>query len=355
MFDIDFDRTELQVIVHPQYQELIPKILEGLKSYNLKNHFVLLSSGTTGGEIKGYALSKEALFANAQATNQHFNLTEKDVWGLSLPIYHVGGLSVLVRAHLLSNKVVDLRKWNPESWIEDLKDVTITTIVPTQLYDLVKLNINAPKTLRYVVVGGDFLSSSLKAEALKLGWPVIRTFGMSEVCSQLASTDNPYSDDLKIFPIHSVRTNQDGRLLVKSKSLFTLQFKMGNDFKVTMAKELCDPDGFYPTSDQAQIAGPSIKHLGRMGDEVKVAGHLVNLLSLKDILATYLMQKNMLGSIEFSLEDDDRKGMKLVLITLPHLEAAHTEIAHLIQPIKIDEIRILENFDRTSLGKLKRS
>lgn len=355
MFDIDFDRTDLQVVVHPQYQGLVPAILEGLKPYNLKNHFVLLSSGTTGGDIKGYALSHDALFANAQATNEHFKLTDKDVWGLSLPVYHVGGLSVLARAHLLKNKLVDLRKWNPENWFQEIKDVTITTIVPTQLYDLVKLNLKAPSTLRYLVVGGDFLSSSLKAEALKLGWPVIRTFGMSEVCSQLASTTNPDSDELKVFPIHEVKTDSAGRLLVKSASLFTLQFTMGKEFKVTTASELWDKDGFYSTSDQAQVSGHTLKHLGRMGDEVKIAGHLVNLNSLKETLATYLMQKKMMGSIELSLESDERKGKKLVLLSLPHLENAHNEIAHLIHPIKIDEVRIVDSFDRTSLGKLKRS
>lgn len=355
MFDIDFDKTDLQVIVHPQFQELVPRILEGLKSYNLQNHFLLLSSGTTGGDIKGYALSKDALFANAKATNDHFKLTATDVWGLSLPVYHVGGLSVLARAHLLKNKVVDLRKWNPESWMHEIKDVTITTIVPTQLYDLVKSNFKAQACLRHLVVGGDFLSTALKTEALKLGWPVIRTFGMSEVSSQLASTENPQSDDLKVFPIHKIKTAQDGRLLVKSDSLFTLQFSMGKDFKVTTANELCDKDGFYPTSDQVMIDGDAIKHLGRMGDEVKIAGHLVNLISLKETVASMLLKKNLLGSVELLLEDDLRKGKKLVLITLPHSQNVQNEIAHLIHPVKIDEVRTVESFDRTSLGKLKRS
>src|SRR5690606_34005827 len=107
-------------------------------------HFILFSSGTTGG-VKGYAISKEALFSNARASNEHFKMTAHDVWGLSLPVYHIGGLSVLVRAHLLSNKVIDARHWNPEKWTNTIQEATITTIVPTQLYDLVKRGIRAPK------------------------------------------------------------------------------------------------------------------------------------------------------------------------------------------------------------------
>lgn len=354
MFDIDFNSSELQVLVHPQHRVLVPKILESLKPYQLKDHFIILSSGT-GGDIKGYALSKAALLANAKATNDHFKLTSQDVWGLSLPTYHVGGLSVLARANILNNKVVDLRKWNPDTWIKEIEDVTITTIVPTQLYDLVKLKISSPKKLRFIVVGGDFLSSGLKNEALKLGWPVIRTFGMSEVCSQLASSENPQSDELKVFPIHKIKTNPEGRLLVKSESLFTLQFSIGSEFKIMNAKELCDQEGFYPTSDLAEIIGDTFKHCGRAGDEVKIAGHLVNLLSLKELLGTYLVKKNLFGSVEFSIEDDARKGKRLVLLSLPGHDGLSEEIAHLIHPVKIDEVRIVNEFNRTSLGKLKRN
>ena len=355
MFDINFENSELQILVHHQFQRLIPEIIQGLNSYNLKNHFVLLSSGTTGGEIKGYALSREALFTNAQATNEHFNLTHEDVWGLSLPLYHVGGLSVLARAHLLKNKVIDLRKWNPESWIEQIKNVSMTTIVPTQLYDLVKLKYKAPLGLRYLVVGGDFLSSELKARAMDLDWPVIRTFGMSEVCSQLASTMTPQSDDLHVLPIHKVKTSPDGRLLVKSESLFTLRFSIGHQFKVTMADSLCDHDGYFETSDFAVISGQSLKHLGRMGDEFKIAGHLVNIKALKEGVAKLLLAKDLFGKVEFIVESDERKGKKLVLLILK--EAGENfdqdEFSTLLSPIRVDEFRFVENLERTALGKFK--
>ncbi len=355
MFDIDFNRSDLQVIVHPQYQALIPKILEGLKPYNLENHFVLLSSGTTGGDIKGYAISKGALFSNAKTTNEHFKLNEKDVWGLSLPVYHVGGLSVLARAHLLKNKVVDLRKWNTASWMQEMKDVTITTIVPTQLYDLVKQNFEAPTSLRYLVVGGDFLSSTLKAEALKLGWPVIRTFGMSEVSSQLASTNKPESDDLQVLPIHKIKISDDRQLLVKSDSLFTLRFGLGKEFKVNLLKDLCDEEGYFMTSDQAEVSGNILRHLGRMGDEIKISGHLVNMKDLKETVGQFLVEKDLFGKVEFILEDDERKVKKLVLLIQKDAVEKFSigELSSILMPIKVDEYRIVPTLGRTALGKLK--
>jgi O-succinylbenzoic acid--CoA ligase len=348
MFDLDFNRPGIQVLCHPQYQHLVTEITSKLSSY-LDDHFVLFSSGTTGGDLKGYALSKAALFANARAVNEHFELTNADVWGLSLPIYHVGGLSVLARAHLLGNRVVDLRKWDPELWMKKLDEVTITTVVPTQVFDLVQKNLRAPKNLRYLVVGGDFLSTTLEKKALDLGWPIIRTFGMSEVSSQLASTKRPGSTGLQILPLHEVKTDESHLLRVKSPALFTLEFRMGKTFGVKLLNDLSDSEGFYVTKDRAMVQDGLLKHLGRMGDEVKISGHLVNLLHLKDLLARVALK-----DYEFVIEEDERKGKKLVLLTLEDDLQKLEEIKKIILPHKITEVRRLAAFPRTDLGKIKK-
>lgn len=355
MFNVDFNRSGIQFLVHPQYQSILPKIEEGLKEYHLDHHFILFSSGTTGGDLKGYALSKKALFENASATNKHFELTSEDVWGLSLPVYHVGGLSVLARAFLLKNKIIDLRKWDPLTWREQLEGTTITTIVPTQLYDLVQRKIEAPQTLKKVIVGGDLLGTELEKRALGLGWNVIRTFGMTEVCSQLASAKKVGQKDLEILSIHQVKTTEDQRLWVKSPSLFTLQFTYSKTLKVTPAADLCDEDGFYQTSDRAEIHENILKHLGRIGDEVKIAGHLVNLNQLKNELFNFLFKKGLFQKMEFTLEKDERKGHKLILLSIRECLEMAEEITALIHPIKIDEVREVTTFERTSLGKLKKS
>lgn len=352
MFVVDFETSIPQLICHPDLRIHEKEILSKLNPYFLRDHFILFSSGTTGGDLKGYALSKKALFANAEAVNNHFQLTSEDVWGLSLPVYHVGGLSVLARAHLLKNKIVDVRKWEPISWLEKMKDVTITTVVPTQLHDLVQRKMRPSPKLRYIIVGGDFLSSKLKEEAMKLGWPVIRTFGMSEVCSQLASSKTPESDDLEILPIHEVKIDE-GRLVVKSKAIFTLEFVMGEKFRVNTAKELSE-DGFYLTKDRAEVHGNVITPLGRLGDEFKIAGHLINMNQLKETLGTYLMENDLFNQMELSLEDDDRKGKKLILLTLTGSHSHADAIKERLKPVKIDEVRMVESFQRTALGKLKK-
>jgi O-succinylbenzoic acid--CoA ligase len=354
MLDVDFDNPAPQLICHPSLRIHEKLVLEKLNPFFLRDHFILFSSGTCGGDLKGYALSKKALFANAEAVNTHFNLTPSDVWALSLPIYHVGGLSVLARAHLLKNEVIDARSWNPDSWAQKMKDVTITTIVPTQLYDLVKRGLKPNPALRYLIVGGDFLSSDLKRKAIDLGWPVIRTFGMSEVSSQLASSRRPESDDLIVLSAHEVKI-EDGRLLVKSKALFTLEFSLGEKFRVSTARGLCSNEGFYYTNDRASLQGNRLTPLGRVGDEFKSAGHLINLNYLKENLSSFLLEKGLFQKMELAVEDDERKGKKLVLYVLREVPQAAIEAALTrLRPVKIDHSIIVDTFDRTDLGKFKK-
>jgi o-succinylbenzoate---CoA ligase len=355
MFDVNFETSAPQLICHPALKVHEQQILEKLNPFFLRDHFILFSSGTSGGDLKGYALSKKALFANAEAVNHHFALTKDDVWGLSLPIYHVGGLSVLARAELLKNKVIDVRKWDPINWKEMMKEVTITTVVPTQLYDLVRLKLRPSPRLRYLVVGGDFLSSALEHEAIKLGWPVIRTYGMSEVSSQLASAHAP-QEEMKILPIHQVKT-EDNRLLVKSSALFTLEFQLGERFKISTIKELSDKEGFYFTKDRVEIKGNTITPLGRMGDELKISGHLIDLNQLRETLSSFLLKRGFFNQMELVAMPDERTGQKLVLYSTEQAmnDISIEEISELLRPVRVQDVIAVPELSRTNLGKLKKT
>ncbi len=76
--------------------------------------------------------------------------------------------------------------------------VTLTSLVPTQVHDLVQCALACPPSLRAVVVGGAELDPVLGERARELGWPVLQSYGMTEAASQvatasLASLDRPYA------------------------------------------------------------------------------------------------------------------------------------------------------------------
>lgn len=353
MFDVNFEE-EFKILTHPSQAHLAKRLREELAAVDFTKHFAIFSSGTTSREMKGYILSEKALEANAQAVNSWFGLTSQDVWGLSLPVYHVGGLSVLIRARLLGNKIIDLRGWNPKSWFDTItrEKVTISTIVPTQLYDLVSNNLNSPPGLRSLIVGGDFLPSALEKKARDLGWPVIRTYGMSEVGSQLASGKLP-GDPLRILPLHTVRLSKTNFIQVRTSSLFDAEFRLGEKFSLRFAEDFLDADGFYTTQDRGELVGDTLTPLGRAGQEIKVAGHLTSLLALKDSVSSVLLQHDSFGKAEIITENDERKGQRLVLLHQGLPEKILNEISKSIAPAVLDEERAVEAFGRTELGKLR--
>lgn len=354
MFNINFDQKQNQFLHHERFADIAPVIAKRLDY--LENHFFLFSSGTTSSDPKGYAISQKALFANAQAVNDFFELTESDVWGLTLPWFHIGGLSVIARAHLLGSKLVDLTgKWEPEQWVQKLstEKVTITTVVPTQIFDLVKNNLKSPPSLKFIIVGGDFLSSELAARAISLGWPVIKTFGMTEVCSQLASAKAVKEDHLQVLPIHEIKIDQDKRLWVKSQAMYTLEFIYKTDAIQTISSlDRCDQEGYFPTNDLVSWSDNQLVHLGRIDDQIKIKGRLTSVNALKDQLYTYALANNLYGQLELNIIDDSRSGKNLEILYSTSLN--ETEVSALFAPI-IPTFRQVLAFEKTDLGKLKKS
>lgn len=342
----------IRVFAHERFQSEALQVQHSLQSY--PSHIAVFSSGTTSSDLKGYALSLAAMKANAQAVNDFYSITSDDQWGLSIPDYHIGGLAVMMRALLLGTSVVDCRGWDPSAWTKKISErkVTVTTVVPTQIYDLVQHKLHCPKHLRLLIVGGDYLSFELQKRAMALGWPIKRTYGMTEVGSQLASA---LDQDLKVLPIHQVKTDDDGRLLVKSPSLFSAQFRIKPQVEVKPLSDFCDQDGFYLTQDRVQLSNGFIEPKGRMDEVIKVAGHLTHLPSLRETLYSLLLNHHQYGKAEISIQQDDRKGNKLILI---HLADLSTDILNKIKeafhPYQIDEIKAVTSFERTDLGKLKK-
>ena len=321
----------------------------------ITNHFLLSSSGTSGGDWKGYLISKESLFTNAKAVNDKLELTSNDIWGASLPFYHIGGLSIYFRAKLLNHQPVDLRPWVPEQLVQKIRDhkVSVLSLVPTQIYDLVKLGLEAPKCLRFILVGGDFLSQELARRFIKLGWPVLRTFGMSEVSSQLC-TGMDEKGFYSPLPIHEIRSDGLNNLFVKSQSFFSYVVQKNAGWELTPLQKLLDPEGFFKLADKGIASDEGVKFLGRDDGQIKSSGHLLNLIDLKERLDLFCLAHNCWGMMELQNTSSEREGQSLTIHYLESLPKKTVQrFLDEIHPIRIGGLQSHIFFKRTALGKFK--
>ena len=282
--DLDWLSDETHVLLNPRMPEEERRRLESFV-VPLPGHLWLATSGTTGA-LKLTALSKRAMLASAAAVNRHLRSDAHDVWLCVLPTFHVGGLGIYARAFLSGARVVT------EGW----EGVTLASLVPAQVSDLVRARTPAPPSLRAVVIGGGALSPTLYDEARALGWPLLPSYGMTECCSQIATA--PVEDrqsclsaraserrtgriacpPLVLLDHIEARIDEDGRLAIRSEALLT---------GYATEEGFVDPktDGWFLTDDVASLDGRTLRVEGRRGDFVKIGGESVDLSRLDRILA----------------------------------------------------------------------
>ncbi len=151
---------------------------------------LLYTSGTTG-RPKGVMLAASNLRASAEASRRNLDVREGDGWLACLPLFHVGGLSLLLRSVIDGSCVVLQERFDAAavSAAIDRGEVAFASLVPTLLDRLLRARGErvAPASLRAILLGGASASVELLARAERLGFPVATTYGLTEAASQVAT------------------------------------------------------------------------------------------------------------------------------------------------------------------------
>lgn len=322
----------------------------------LSGHLLFASSGSTG-ERKWVALSKEAILASARMVNEHLSAVPSDHWLLALPEFHVGGMGVVARAHQ-SGSCVSLMSdsWDAQKFyaLASEKKITLSSMVPTQLFDLVEAGLRAPDSIRGVLIGGGRLDDAIYQRAVDLGWPVIETYGMTESSSQIA-TSEVCSRNLHILPGWETRSIADGRLSIKGRPLMTAYVHCQEG-----VCEMVDPkvDGWFETGDIVETDSDQIVVRGRADRCVKVLGELVNLSHVENQISQQAAESGESVSpvgLPVVAIADERKGSRLVLcIPQNHdygqLVADYNRDCHPVE--RIDQVITVDEIPRSALGKV---
>ena len=128
---------------------------------------VIATTGSSG-TPKEVALSTSALISSARASNKALGAEPGNTWSLLLPLSHIAGINVLIRAHELGTEPIDLRSHKGEYPHADF-----TAIVPTQLFKALHEDDQLLKHLKdakAVLVGGAALVADLHLAAKRVRW-----------------------------------------------------------------------------------------------------------------------------------------------------------------------------------------
>jgi len=151
---------------------------------------IIYTSGTTG-RPKGALITYGNLWWSAVGSALNLGHHHDDRWLACLPLFHVGGLSILFRGAIYGIAAI-VHETFEASAVNDAIDesgVTIVSVVSTMLQRMLEARGDRPypSSLRCVLIGGGPVPPSLLQTAVARDVPVVQTYGLTETASQVAT------------------------------------------------------------------------------------------------------------------------------------------------------------------------
>jgi O-succinylbenzoic acid--CoA ligase len=230
---------------------------------------IIFTSGSTG-------VPKAALhtfgnhYHSALGSNANITLRPGDRWLHSLPLYHVGGLSIVFRC-LLAGATVALPRPGT-SLGTDIAGfgATHVSLVSTQLSRLLREGADLGG-LEAVLMGGGPVPPTLVDEALACGLPIHTSYGLTEMASQVTTTPPGASrEELRTagraLPSREVSISERGEILVRGETLFAGYIE-GEGLDRPL-----DTDGWFHTGDLGRLDENGCLRVGGRMDNLFISG-----------------------------------------------------------------------------------
>lgn len=237
---------------------------------------IMYTSGTSG-RPKGALLSRGALFASAAASARRLGFGPGDRWLLSIPVAHVGGLSLVLRCLSVRATVVMApavgsgRSFDAElaCAVIDRERVTFASLIPTTLKWMLEAprGWKPPPHLRVALVGGAGAAPDLLREAAARGVPALTTYGMTETCSLVTVQRPGTTPDAS----HGAGEPLDGVELRIVDEQIHVRCPMSMSGYHGRASPFVD-GGWFPTGDLGSLDDLGRLHIGGRRSDLIITG-----------------------------------------------------------------------------------
>lgn len=233
---------------------------------------IIATSGSTG-TPKGAMLTGRNLSAAVRASRLRLPVDRGDVWLACLPMYHIGGLSVMFRCIEAGATALLHPRFDVQAIAADLEagHATHVSLVPAMLALLLDAGCRPAAALRWALIGGAGLPAALAERAAAAGWPICPSYGMSEAGSQVATCARveEWRPGMAGEPLPGLEigTSTSGRIRVRGPAV------MAGYVNPTLTPgNGLDGDGWFETNDLGGLdESGRLQVLGR-ADDLLISG-----------------------------------------------------------------------------------
>jgi O-succinylbenzoic acid--CoA ligase len=299
------------------------------------DRLVMATSGTTG-TAKGVVLTEDAIAASAAATNARLEVEpSSDRWWACLPLAHIGGLSVVLRAWAGGVAVEVGSGFSAEGAGDALgRGATLTSLVPTALG---RLDPEVAGAFHRIVLGG-------QAPPAVLAENVVTTYGMTETGSGVVYDGRPLDGV-------DVALTDGGEILLRGPMLLRC-YRDGTDPKTV--------DGWFATGDAGWFEDDGrLAVRGRIEDLIITGGENVWPAAVEPVIARHPSVVEAAVGGRRDPEWGERvtafvvvaDGTEPASLLAEVRDLVRDEVAAFAAP---REIVIVDTLPRTAIGKIRR-
>lgn len=369
---VGIDTESAGVLGYPPLHEVPAADIELREAHGSEHVFAIVHTSGTTGRPSAAMLTVGNFLWSALSSSRNLGMLPDDRWLACMPLYHVGGLSILTRAAIDGFTSVVQRGFDAAAVNRavDAGSVTIVSVVATMLQRMLDERSDRPfpASLRYVLAGGGSVPRHLLDRCRSLGVPLLQTYGLTESASQVATLapgdvyKRPGSAGRALWP-SSIRiasgarelpAGAEGEIQVRGPIVMA---GYHNDPEGTAAKLV---DGWLHTGDIGRLDEDGYLYvLDRRHDLIVSGGENVYPTEVESVL---LMHDSVSEAAVLGL-DDREWGARVVAIVVPAGEAvkglpekldAHCR-AHLAgYKVPREYLVSSEPLPRTASGKLRR-
>jgi O-succinylbenzoic acid--CoA ligase len=223
---------------------------------------LIVQTSGTAGRPKLAQFARSAVDAAVAASALALEATPRDQWLSCLPLAHVGGLLVVLRAVLLGAPVVVHESFDVHAFAAE-RVTTFTSLVPTMLARLLGAEVDLTR-YRAILIGGARLPDEEAERARAAGARAVETYGLTESFGGVIYDGRP-------LPGVEMRIDADGGIELHGPTLM-----LGYRFDVEASRKAFTADGWLRPGDAGEIDEQGRLHvIGRFDDRINTGGEKV--------------------------------------------------------------------------------